>query len=307
VTKALKPSEFFLKDSASYSRVIFEAAKLRFIAMKTLIRAPVCRGPGLAGKPSVPGGFTLIELLVVIAIIAILAAMLLPALSRAKDRARTVQCLNQFKQLTVSWTLYIGDNNDALPHNWIQAASTTENRSWVMGDVHAAPADITGITNGVLFPYHRSLELYRCPSATLLVQNQVQVRTVSMVVRIAGADASDSAQFGVHDSSTDLGSQYGVCKRMSQITAPSSPLALVLVDEGQKSIDDPVFGEDWNRWVNSPSIRHYGGCSFSYADGHVARKRWLGISVEQGWYVTPQNAAEQADLQWVLDGSAVKQ
>ena len=191
-----------------------------------------------------PGAFTLIELLVVIAIIAILAAMLLPALSRAKDRARVVQCLNQFKQLTVGWTLYTGDNSDALPHNWVQGADTSENRSWVIGDVNAAPADITGITNGVLYPYTRSPELYRCPSSLLLVNGQVQVRTVSMAVRIGGADSSDSAQFGVYDSSTDLGSQYGVCKRLTQITAPSAPLALVLVDESQNCIDDAVFGEE---------------------------------------------------------------
>jgi prepilin-type processing-associated H-X9-DG protein len=173
--------------------------------------------------------------------------------------------------------------------------------------VNAAPADITGITNGVLYPYTRSPELYRCPSSLLLVNGQVQVRTVSMAVRIGGADSSDSAQFGVYDSSTDLGSQYGVCKRLTQITAPSAPLALVLVDESQNCIDDAVFGEDWNVWRNSPSIRHYGGCSFSYADGHVARKGWRGLRAEQGSFVMPQSDAEKADFQWVLDGSVVKE
>src|SRR5262245_18561835 len=110
--------------------------------------------------------FTLIELLVVIAIIAILAALLLPALSKAKDKAFTVTCLNHLKQLTLAPHLYAGDHGDAIVPNFLTSAN-----AWVDGNVSTLPdaIDLAKIRNAKLFPYNQSVDIYRCPADKLPV------------------------------------------------------------------------------------------------------------------------------------------
>jgi prepilin-type N-terminal cleavage/methylation domain-containing protein/prepilin-type processing-associated H-X9-DG protein len=235
-------------------------------------------------------GFTLIELLVVIAIIAILAGMLLPALSRAKQKAQAIQCVSNLKQLALCWTMYYTDNNDRLVPNWLNTTNP-----WILGNVAALPGatNEADLRNGKLYTYNQSIGIYKDPAAIELPNSlkgqkaripRGLVRTYSMSGRMGGADAAD-ARFGATDTSWVLGPRYPQFKRFGDILNPSPAGALVFIDESKETIDDGYYATKAppsSIWQNSPTARHGKAAAFSFADGHAEVFRWRVLSVDQG-------------------------
>jgi prepilin-type N-terminal cleavage/methylation domain-containing protein/prepilin-type processing-associated H-X9-DG protein len=254
-------------------------------------------------------GFTLIELLVVIAIIAILAAMLLPALSRAKEKAQRTKCLNNMKQLVTCWVMYYGDNNDRLIPNWLLPSGLSSPDAWIAGDVSKMPGatNLFDIRNNRLFAYNTSYEIYKCPSLSgkipLGISAASLVRSCSMNGRMGGADASD-AVYGAIDTTYVLGPTYPMFKKSTQIVKPSPVNAFVFLDESLNTVDDGYFAVRLTAvWQNSPTIRHSKGATFSFADGHSETWHWRTLNVEQTYNIN--TSAADRDLQQLQNATAI--
>jgi prepilin-type processing-associated H-X9-DG protein len=246
--------------------------------------------------------------LVVIAIIAILAAMLLPALSKAKTKAQGIGCLNDLKQLMLGWTMYAGDNQDKIARTGgmdvfvgiptdprIQPGGTLE--QWCPGSVDGGNGQAS--TNGLLlergqiYPQIRSRSVYKCPADTKNYLGTPTIRSMSM-----------NCWFNPINPWTET--QGKIIRKMTDMTTPSPVMTWVTIDENPNSINDGWFVVNVTKgnpttlqWVDYPATYHNKAGGLSFADGHAEIKKWRDRTVLVVPPGNPRTASSAGDLTWL--------
>ncbi len=247
--------------------------------------------------------FTLIELLVVIAIIAILMAILMPALKRAREQGQRAVCLNHLKTLTLAWMMYADDNDDRLVNGeayWdptgdpaapvLSSGPHAGERFWVgndcasgfsQGEQRPIEIQLAAIRAGALFPYCKAEKVYRCPTGV-----RGEMRTYSTGYGMNGcfdAAGTYSGNRGVRVGRTVL-----MVKRKSEITVPAPAYRLVFLDEGQISPDSYAIHYTSAQWWDPPFVRHGDGTNVAFADGHSEYWKYRGKeTLDAGKQVNP--------------------
>ncbi len=235
--------------------------------------------------------FTLIELLVVIAIIAILLAILMPALSRVKEQGKRAACLSNLKQLQLAWSMYADENDDKIVNGEaygggdgtapIPSSGRHAGEQWWTGDDVGdfwqginLPQEVQqrAIRAGALYPYTKSEILYRCPTG---VRGEMRTYTITDAMNGLRRDGTyrtfAGRETGIRDGRTVLW-----VKRRSEISSPGPGQRIVFLDEGRITPDSYATHYLNERWWDPPFVRHGDGTNVSFADGHADYWKFMG-------------------------------
>ncbi len=287
------------------------------VCLKSIVRAQPLRGRRPNPGPTSRGGFTLIELLVVIAIIAILAAMLLPALSKAKEKANGIRCMSNTKQLALAWRMYSEDNNDRLPFAYAPDPPDPNARyAWVTGILdfnggNKANWEITNnLTSSPLWPYcGKQAGIWKCPAdtATVTVGGKVmpRIRSMSMNIWVGGNQGTSGG----------WGPLWKVYQKSGDMVQPGPANTFVLLEEREDSINDGFFVVSMDGYpnlsqtvmVDFPAGYHGRAAGFSFADGHSEIHKWRDPRtvpvLKKGQLIAGGPQANNPDVYWMQDHS----
>ncbi len=248
--------------------------------------------------------FSLIELLVVIAILGLLAALLLPALTRSKSKADSLTCVNNLRQLTIAWQLYAEDNGDWLVNNHgvpetLALRQTWANNveDWLASDDNTNPVYLT---DSKLGPYaNRSLGVYKCPADREPAPNGQRTRSMSMNAMIGNPG----------ELTNRFNPAYVQFYKKSEIANPTG--IFVFLDENADTINDGFFVNQLDNylWGNLPGSYHNRAANFSFADGHLETHRWVvpgTVRPVTHTRITPFVAAPRTDFEWLKVRTTVR-
>ncbi len=268
-------------------------------------------------------GFTLIELLVVIAIIAILMAILMPSLQRAREQGKRAACLSNLKQLGLAWISYADDSDDKLVNGEAEygtagtttVATTTHHKGekyWVGTDCHSAymtggkhpeNVQIAAIRSGALYSFIPNDKAYRCPTG---VRGEMRTYTITDAMNGLYRD-------GTRNATSNTGMRNGRTvlwvKKRTEISQPGPDARLVFLDEGRVTPDSYATHYLNPRWWDPPHVRHGDGTNVSFADGHSGYWKWeanetksVGKQPNPQHQYVPTTPEGEEDLQKVQKG-----